>query len=481
MSEPVRDADGRSPQKVQQLSALPLVLSFLLSTQRISFPRNPPQNLQSFQHGRPGSATAHHHRLRTFVFLFFALVVVAGPPDLNQTNPTIFVQPYTAGGCPLFSNLEVPASSRSACTGACSPAPSSPAPVSRPPPTQQKPRSPTPSSYTLPSISSAGSSSGLNDASIWSTYLDYDLAPELDLSTQYYASPAAHPLPSLPPMGEPSTKHGILDIEEMFSAKKSRVDLYEQQAPEQQQRYATIEPSALSSEEENEADTVSCTSFFPTVSPRGWMSYSDERGSGAVRLSPSRSHLGARGSTAGSLNKLADSRSSTPNTGYSFHLQACLPPQPHRAPTVHPLESRRTSNRRSRFATSPLFSFAGVFADLGASRLTCKQGRTIVIAHTKPELLDILSKLFRHSTVASFIRQLNVSHGTYSTISTPLTTTTSHANPSPFPSDLLLQASDHDRPPLRHRRTPHVSLLLGSRLQRLRQPRLLPSFPRSPL
>ncbi len=35
-------------------------------------------------------------------------------------------------------------------------------------------------------------------------------------------------------------------------------------------------------------------------------------------------------------------------------------------------------------------------------------GQSILLAHAKPETLEILSKFFRHSTVASFVRQLNI-------------------------------------------------------------------------
>jgi len=35
-------------------------------------------------------------------------------------------------------------------------------------------------------------------------------------------------------------------------------------------------------------------------------------------------------------------------------------------------------------------------------------GRAILLAHAKPETLEILAKFFRHSTVASFVRQLNI-------------------------------------------------------------------------
>lgn len=67
------------------------------------------------------------------------------------------------------------------------------------------------------------------------------------------------------------------------------------------------------------------------------------------------------------------------------------------------------------------------------------QGKVVVLSHTKPETLEVLTQFFRHTTVASFVRQLNVRSDLGSLLLPSLTTLAR--------ADLRFQAPVHRRAP----------------------------------
>ncbi|GAA5856785.1 hypothetical protein JCM8547_008840 [Rhodosporidiobolus lusitaniae] len=299
------------------------------------------------------------------------MATVSAPP---VSSAPIITCPYTAGGCPLFNTIDIPQSSASACAGSCAPSPA-PAP---PPSTSTASSTPSSSAATpsllpsRPSVSRASSSLnsiGYDDALLfsglqsdvplplpsallkqdgWSSYLDFAVSPGPSNDLPAYFTP---PLPE-PPSTSTSTSAGA-------SSSSSRGNL----APSSKHNLWDIEELVPPEGSYNSAKRTRLTPP-PSAPQPGAYGYGGDIN---VALSTGAVESGAHSPTASSDE---EKEVITPFISKLTYLLEHAEYQP--------------------------------WVRWDAS------GNHILIAHTKPHLLEILARYFRHTTVASFVRQLNI-------------------------------------------------------------------------
>ncbi|BGO99717.1 hypothetical protein NBRC10513v2_003945 [Rhodotorula toruloides] len=269
---------------------------------------------------------------------------VSAPPIVSLPCP------YTAGGCPLFNTLDVPADSPR-CAGSCAP---SPAPAAGPSPSSA-PKSPSNSAATPSSTDSLFNALLLSELSTgqggidslplpsallkqdsYPSYLDFGISPgqlEVPPPATYFPQPGSSLSVQLPPRnaaaGAGGEKHQLWDIEELVpldGRKKTR----------------TTPPPAA-------AQTIAYA--------------------GQADLS-------------------------------------VLPPLPQRPQAASPTPSDEETEVVTPFISK--LSYLLSHAEYEPWIRWDSTGQYILIAHTKPHLLSILEKFFRHTVSSSFIRQLNI-------------------------------------------------------------------------
>ncbi|BGP16298.1 hypothetical protein JCM10213_006454 [Rhodosporidiobolus nylandii] len=335
--------------------------------------------------------------------------VVSAPPASTPAALPIITCPYTAGGCPLFNTIDIPPASPR-CAGSCAP---SPAPTSAPPP-------PSASASASASTSTSGSSSAANtpgglprpsysrgasslssltydDTALlfselqsdvplplpsallkqeaWSTYLDFAVSPGQVQSPPYLNN---NSLPSLPgpspaastsassgspgsaavPLNQPSTgaaKHSLWDIEELVGDGHFK-------------RTRLTPPPPQTAAPEFSADLRAYSVASSSAAPLAAYGVGDI-------------------SVGGGVQGAVDSQSQ-PQT----HTAA--PNSDEEKDVVTPFISKLTYLLEHQ-EYEPWVRWDA-------------SGNNILIAHTKPHLLEILARYFRHTTVASFVRQLNI-------------------------------------------------------------------------
>ncbi|BGP40288.1 hypothetical protein JCM10450v2_004268 [Rhodotorula kratochvilovae] len=281
------------------------------------------------------------------------MAAVSAPPPL-PTGPVVTC-PYTAGGCPLFQTVDVSESAR--CAGSCSPAPP-PAPSPRP----------TPSAAATPSSSSsavkrpAPSSYSYNEALLLSE-LTGDIGlplPSALLKQDSWAgyldfgiSPEALEVPFLAPLAGPSSglTPPATSLPPLPSAPAPKQQLWDLEdlipAGHDQKRTRTTPPP------DAYPGAAAAQVEYPSVDlPIG----AREQAQASTSASPSASDEETEVVTP-FISKL------------SYLLQ-----HPEYEPWV-------------RWDTT---------------------GQYLLVAHTKPHLLHILERFFRHTVTSSFIRQLNI-------------------------------------------------------------------------
>ncbi|GAA5975864.1 hypothetical protein JCM11641_002824 [Rhodosporidiobolus odoratus] len=304
---------------------------------------------------------------------------VSAPPTTTVSTP-IITCPYTAGGCPLFNTIDLnPASPR--CAGSCSPAPN--------------PRSPPPavssfvsasgsapsSSVNIPSAlqrppllsRSTSNSIGYDDTSLlfsqfqsdvplplpsallkqdsWASYLDFAVSPESEVPA--YFAPLPHPAPAASTSASASSSAGPPPLDQAVGPSKHSLWDIEELVPQQQgahKRTRTTPPPAAVMARSVSGDLAS---FGADISV--------ERQAGSASTSAA--------------------HSPAPSTDEEKEV-------------VTPFISKLTYLLEHR--------------EYEAWIRWDASGNNILIAHTKPHLLEILARYFRHTTVASFVRQLNI-------------------------------------------------------------------------
>ncbi|BGP32161.1 hypothetical protein JCM10296v2_003941 [Rhodotorula toruloides] len=253
--------------------------------------------------------------------------------------------PYTAGGCPLFNTLDIPADSPR-CAGSCAPSSAGPSPSSAP-------KSPSNSAATPSSTDSLFNALLLSELSTgqvdslplpspllkqdsYPSYLDFGISPgqlEVPPPATYFPQPGTSSSVQLPPRnaaaGAGGEKHQLWDIEELVpldGRKKTR----------------TTPPPAA-------ARTIAYT--------------------GQADLS-------------------------------------VLPPLPQPPQAASPTPSDEETEVITPFISK--LSYLLSHTEYEPWIRWDSTGQYILIAHTKPHLLSILEKFFRHTVSSSFIRQLNI-------------------------------------------------------------------------
>ncbi|EMS23719.1 heat shock transcription factor [Rhodotorula toruloides NP11] len=272
---------------------------------------------------------------------------VSAPPIVSLPCP------YTAGGCPLFNTLDLPADSPR-CAGSCAPSPAPAAPAAPSP--SSAPKSPaaaaTPSStdslfnaLLLSELSSGPVDSlplpsALLKQDSYPSYLDFGISPgqlEVPPPATYLPQPGtSSSTVQLPPRNGAAggEKHQLWDIEELVpldGRKKTRT---------------TPPPPARS------------TSAAQTIAYAGQADLS------------------------------------------------VLPPLPQPPQAASPTPSDEETEVVTPFISK--LSYLLSHAEYEPWIRWDSTGQYILIAHTKPHLLSILEKFFRHTVSSSFIRQLNI-------------------------------------------------------------------------
>lgn len=148
-----------------------------------------------------------------------------------ETDPP--ARSYTAGGCPLFNTLDLPADSPR-CAGSCAPSPA-PAPAST-----TSAAAPTPSAtdslFNALLLSDAAATDSLplpaalvKQQDAYPAYLDFGISPgQLEVpppapQTSYFTpSQSSSSAVQLPPRGAGADKHQLWDIEELVSADRRK-------------------------------------------------------------------------------------------------------------------------------------------------------------------------------------------------------------------------------------------------------------------
>ncbi|GAA6034079.1 hypothetical protein JCM8097_000680 [Rhodosporidiobolus ruineniae] len=312
---------------------------------------------------------------------------VAAPPPLPEgstTSTPIITCPYTAGTCPLFHPLGLPATAPG-CTGSCS----SPAP--------------TPSAVPTPSTSAAGST-----------------------PSSAAATPLTAPSRASYSARTSSTSIGYDDAL-LFSELQSDVPLPLPSALLKQDAWASYLDFAVSPGQV-ELGSTSSTGYFapalplPAPSPLASTSSSNVASSSCAGTAP-----GLTTTTKHSLWDIEELVPSDSQHGYK-RTRLTPPPQQQRsayggdinvgsglglgyAPQEAVPHSPAPSSDEEKEVVTPFISKLTYLLEHEEYRPWVRwdaTGNHILIAHTKPHLLEVLARYFRHTTVASFVRQLNI-------------------------------------------------------------------------
>ncbi|GJN90659.1 hypothetical protein Rhopal_003671-T1 [Rhodotorula paludigena] len=282
------------------------------------------------------------------------MAAVSAPPQ------PIITCPYTAGGCPLFQTIDVSESSR--CAGSCSPAP---------------PRAPAPlrgySSKTAPSpkpSTSAATPSSLSSASSRPTPGSYSYDDALLLSE--LTGEVGLPLPSA--LLKQDSWSGYLD----FGISPDQLEvpfLAPLSGPSSIPLPAAQSPAAASAPKHQLWD------IEELIPPEG---------AKRVRTTPPPVALPGAATSA---------------VGYP---QGDLPV--HEPPPAAAPRSPSTSDEENEVVTPFIskLSYLLQHQEYEAWVRWDASGQYLLVAHTKPHLLHILERFFRHTVTSSFIRQLNI-------------------------------------------------------------------------
>ncbi|GAA5828947.1 hypothetical protein JCM5353_005180 [Sporobolomyces roseus] len=256
-----------------------------------------------------------------------------------------FPCPYTVTGCPLFNQIELPKPTTPSCSGGgCSPAPVAPSAL-------------------------LSSSSNLNDSlklpPIGSRPLSPGRLPSLDFASSF--------APPKPPLTNAASNEwqGYLD----FGLQPSEVDLAPLYVP------------------------------FPQAQPQ--QSTSKRSGSGSIwdieeLVSPYPTAKKPRVSSQTASPELPDLPTAAQQQ-QSMASGLSLPVDESRASPA--------SSEGGNEVITPFISKLSYLLDHQEYQPWIRwdtSGNYILIAHTKPHLLEILARYFRHTTIASFVRQLNI-------------------------------------------------------------------------
>ncbi|GAA6063381.1 hypothetical protein JCM10212_001480 [Sporobolomyces blumeae] len=295
----------------------------------------------------------------------------SAPP---QPAPQVIPCPYTAGGCPLFNTIELPQPSpvqqASPCAGACSPPSATPSYSSRAPsgPPTSGSTSTAPSSdpsLKLPPISRAPPSPGR--------------LPSIDVASPFPRPPSTRPYPLASGTGASPASlvgeewKGYLE----FGLQPSEVDLAPLYVPFPQRRDGAEVGAA---NETHKHPIWDIEELVPGPEPKRTKRRSPTPTLPAPPASASRA---STSSVSSGLVGPADSSTTRPSS-----------PEDSINDVVTPFISKLTYLLDHQ-EYQPWIRWDAL-------------GRYILIAHTKTHLLEILARYFRHTTIASFVRQLNI-------------------------------------------------------------------------
>ncbi|GAA6013806.1 hypothetical protein JCM10207_008198 [Rhodosporidiobolus poonsookiae] len=287
--------------------------------------------------------------------------------------------PYTAGGCPLFNTILPPESPR--CTGGCSPAPA-PAAI--------------PSSSSTPSASTPATSSVASTPSL-------------------LASSAGAPRPSSS-RASTSTTSIAYDNALLFSELQSDVPLPLPSALLKQDTWASYLDFAVS------PGPVEMPFFSPLPEPAalpGPSSVAPSACAGAPAPSAAKHTLWdieelVPPTDSGYASNSKRTRLTPPPVGLPYQTQGQVGDigvLPQVGGFDAGLHSPSASSDEEKEVITPFISKLTYLLEHEEYRPWVRwdaRGENILIAHTKPHLLEILARYFRHTTVASFVRQLNI-------------------------------------------------------------------------
>jgi len=309
--------------------------------------------------------------------------------------------PYTAGGCPLFQTVDVADSQR--CAGSCSPA----APPPPPPPARAySPRQPSSSSSfgytstankrTAPPYFTAEDAAFLseltgevgsslpaaaafaNDDSSWAGYLDFGISPNaLEVPYMVSVPEASSSMPSPPLDALPPLPPQLWDLEDLLSR---------------------TGPGAK---------RVRTTP--PPVAPTPFVAKYPHTDVQVDKPSPPPP---PQGPTAGSPTSTDEDESevvTVRSPSASLSLSLSLPLSLSLSLSLSPLEE--ASLTRPFVRPQPFISKLSYLLQHPEFEPWVRwdpSGQYLLVAHTKPHLLQILERFFRHTVTSSFIRQLNV-------------------------------------------------------------------------
>ncbi|GAA5824730.1 hypothetical protein JCM3770_003083 [Rhodotorula araucariae] len=275
------------------------------------------------------------------------MTAVSAPPPL-PTGPVVTC-PYTAGGCPLFQTIDVSASSR--CAGSCSPAPA-----------------PARSPRATPSTTAATSSSSKRPAPSAYTYDDALLLSEL-------TGDIGLPLPSA--LLKQDSWAGYLD----FGI-----------SPEQ------LEMPFLGAVAGPSGFTPAAAKLpSPPPPPKNQLWDLEDlipAGQDNKRVRTTPPPVGHPGAAA------------APVEYPSVDLPAVEREQAQVSTTASPLGSDEETEVVTPFISK--LSYLLQHHEYEPWVRWDTTGQYLLVAHTKPHLLHILERFFRHTVTSSFIRQLNI-------------------------------------------------------------------------
>ncbi|GAA5947992.1 hypothetical protein JCM3765_007061 [Sporobolomyces pararoseus] len=269
----------------------------------------------------------------------------------------VFPCPYTAGGCPLFNTIELPKPQTPSCAGGCSPTPSTPSTStssSSDPSLKLRPISPqrqrAPSPARLPPLEELAAAYPRQlpgqSSREWNGYLEFGLQPsEVDLAPLYV------PFPQGQPSKRSASMTGLWDIEELVPNPPSNLNSNQTSS----KRPRTVPPPLPPAPTLPDIPLPLPTPQLHTQPISNGLAVPFDQ----TRASPS--------------SESDDTVANEVVTPFISKLSYLLD-HPEYQPWI-------------RWDAS---------------------GTNILIAHTKPRLLEILARYFRHTTISSFVRQLNI-------------------------------------------------------------------------